>query len=131
MALEIQSPVSQNAPTKGLYSIQQYVTSKGDTVQEYTLVHGEDSEPKHPRFVVHTSIMVKTPDGRVQPFPFPIPIDHGVYESLEALFKELDQVIAMGKEAQIKQIKDQESRISLTRGLGNMGVPTKSLITPG
>lgn len=129
--LQAESMPSQNAPTETLYEVKNYITNKGDTVQEYTLVHGEDSEPKHPRFVVHTSIMVKTPDGRVQPFPFPIPIDHGVYESLEALFKELDQVIAMGKEAQIKQIKDQESRISLTRGLGDMGVPTKSLITPG
>lgn len=131
MALEIQNPISQNAPTKGLYSISQFVTNKGDTVQEYTLVCGEDSEPKHPRFVIHTAIMVKTPDGRVQPFPFPIPVDHGVYDSLEALFKDLDKVVAMGKEAQIKQIKEQESRISLTRGLGQMGVPTKSLITPG
>lgn len=128
--IETEARPSQNAPTDVLYEVKNYITNKGDTVQEFILTHGEEKR-KHPRFVIHTSIMVKTPDGRTQPFPFPIPVEDGTYEGLDELFKDIDQIITMGKEAQIKQIQEHESKMQLTRGLGNMGLGQKSIIKPG
>lgn len=127
MPLEVVAPENN---TKAIYKMDQFVTNKGDTIQEFTLVAGEEAEGKeHPRFVIHTHIRVQTPDGQVQPFPFPIPITAD-YKDLDEVLKDLDQIIHLGKEEQIKQIKDQETRMSLSRGLSNMGVPTKPLISP-
>ena len=127
--VETEARPSQNAPTDVLYEVKNYITNKGDTIQEFILAQGEEKR-KHPRFVIHTSIMVKTPDGRTQPFPFPIPIGNDTYENLDELFKEVDQIVAMGKEAQIKQIQEHESKMQISRGLGNMGFEQNSLIKP-
>lgn len=132
MSLETEAPISQNAPTEALYSLEQFVTNKGDTVQQYTLKWGkedEDPEKCHPQFVIHTKIMVQAPNPakggqmEVQPFPFPIPVQKGTYADLDELMADYDNIVAMGKQAQIKQLQEQSTRMSLTSGLQGMGIP--------
>jgi len=52
-------------------------------------------------------------------------IRDSTYASLDELMADYDEIVAMAKKEQIKQLEEQSTRMALTSGLQGMGIPAR------